>query len=73
MALLEQLRPDLMSLPREEALVLFSEYYHKRAEDLVQITVETKSPRKKAKSKAKGKTVTISPNDLEVLKKLGLM
>lgn len=73
---LEQLRPNLAELPMDDAFRLFSAYYDKRSEDLRLLTVELIKPKKKtaAKKTAKKKKdeVTITPEDLEVLKKLGL-
>jgi hypothetical protein len=74
---LEQLRPNLAELPMDEAFRLFSAYYDKRSEDLRLLTVELIKPRKKAspakkKEKKKKDEITITPEDLEMLKKLGL-
>ncbi len=75
--LLEELRPNLCELPREEAIILFTEYYHKRAEEIQAVLYEVpktkkKSGKKKA-SKKKGKQVSVSLAQLETLKKLGLL
>jgi hypothetical protein len=80
MALLEQLRPNLLELPYEEALHLFTEYYHKRERDLtlIQITPTTTARKAKASNSTapkakKEKTVTVSSDQLALLKKLGLI
>lgn len=72
---IEQLRPNLYTLPEDEAFKLFYDYYIKRSEDLEMVTVLIEKPRKKKATK-KGKKkdeVTISSADLELLKKLGLV
>lgn len=72
---IEQLRPNLYEIPRDEAFQLFEQYYARRARDLVEVVVKITKPRKtKAKGKRKKKDeVTVSPSDLEMLKKLGLV
>lgn len=72
---IEQLRPNLYELPRDEGFKLFEEYYEKRSIDLELMTVVIDKPRrKKALIKKKKKDeVTVSPSDLEILKKLGLV
>lgn len=72
---IEQLRPNLYEIPRDKAFQLFEEYYNRRARDLVEVVVKITKPRKtKAKGKRKKKDeVTVSPSDLEMLKKLGLV
>ena len=74
---IEELRPNLFKLPTDEAFKLFEEYYERRGRDLVEMVVRLKNPRR-AKVKIKGKRkkkdeVTVSPSDLEMLKKLGLI
>lgn len=72
---IEQLRPNLAELPVEEAFPLFEEYYERRTMELEMMTVMlTKPKKKKATTKSKKKDeVTVSPSDLEMLKKLGLV
>ncbi len=72
---LEQLRPNLYELPRDEGFKLFEEYYERRTIDLEMMTVVISKPRKKAvkRKKKKKDEVTVSPSDLEMLKKLGLV
>lgn len=77
MALLEELRPNLLELPREEALVLFTEYYYKRAEEIQAVLFEVPKTKKKSvkkkTSKKKGDNLSLSPTAVEALKKLGLL
>lgn len=84
MATLEQLRPNLLELPPEDAFTLFSEYYSKREKDLtsIQIQLQLKEEKKirkkssitsKSKSNSKTKAVSVSPEQLDLLKKLGLI
>ena len=72
---IEQLRPNLYTLPRDEAFQLFIKYCDIRVMDLEAMTVVISKPKKKrAKGKKKKKDeVTVSPSDLELLKKLGLV
>jgi len=72
---IEQLRPNLYTLPEDEAFALFNNYYQKRSEDLELMTVVINKPRKKkVKKKIKKKDeVIVSSSDLELLKKLGLV
>lgn len=72
---IEQLRPNLYELPRDEGFKLFEEYYEKRTMDLEMMTVIIDKPRKKKVTAVRKKKdeVTVSPSDLEMLKKLGLV
>ena len=72
---IEQLRPNLYELPEAEAFKLFEEYCERRIMDLEAMTVIITKPKKKrVKGKRKKKDeVTVSPSDLEMLKKLGLV
>ena len=73
--LLEQLRPNLCELPREEAFILFIEYYHKRSEEIQAVRYEIPKPKKKkaVSKKKKEKAVSFSPSQIEALKQLGLL
>jgi hypothetical protein len=83
MALLEQLRPDIGTLPYEEAFVIFTEYFYKREVDLKTITSFIKSKKKlttstakrsvKDKKEKKGKGLKLTAVQLAALKKLGLV
>ena len=72
---IEQLRPNLYELPRDEAFKLFREYYEKRSMDLEMMTVVIDKPKKKRKAvkRKKKDEVTVSPSDLAMLKKIGLI
>lgn len=75
MALLEQLRVNLAEIPRGEASVLFLEYYHKRERELQEVKITPKRT-KKTSSPKKGKhdkLVTVSQDQIAILKKLGLI
>lgn len=74
---LEQLRPNLAELPEDDAFNLFNEYYERRSEDMQLLEVKLIQPGRKKKAstpkkKKKKDEVTISPADLELLKKMGL-
>jgi hypothetical protein len=72
---IEELRPNLYTLPQDEAFKLFTEYYERRSIDLEMLSVIITKPKKKAAKRKKKKKdeVTVSPSDLEMLKKLGLV
>ncbi|MCK5015679.1 MAG: hypothetical protein KAS32_01290 [Candidatus Peribacteraceae bacterium] len=72
---IEQLRPNLYELSVDEGFKLFEEYYERRSMDLEMMTVIITKPKKKkvAVKKKKKDEVTVSPSDLEILKKLGLV
>jgi len=72
---IEQLRPNIGTLPADEAFHLFNDYCFRRIQDLeMSIVMIDKPKKKKAKGpKAKPDEVKVSPADLEILKKLGLV
>ena len=77
---LEQLRPNLCELPTDQAYNFFLSYVQKRAIDLKEVLVtprkvKTESSKAEIKRKVKKKTeeVALSPEQLTVLKKLGLL
>lgn len=72
---LEQLRPNLLETSESLAFELFSKYYLKRQEDLQKSYQKPEPRKKKAKSKASKKkdAVTLTPEQMEALKKLGLI
>ena len=76
MALLEQLRTNLLSLSEEEGIVMFSEYYHRREREIQEIPtmVERKKREKKeTKERTKGVSLKLSSTEIAVLKQLGLL
>ena len=75
MALLEDLRPNLLEMSFEEASVLFQQYTIKREYDLQRVTITPKTTGKKAtgKKKPKGKQVKVNQEQLALLRKLGLI
>lgn len=76
---LEQLRPNLLDLPVNQAYELFLTYYTKRSQDIKEVLAtprETKSQEKKRLSspvKKKKTEITVSQKDLAILKQLGLI
>ena len=77
MALLQQLRQNLLDLPYEDGLITFTEYYFRRERELTEIQITPKTTKRKATktgTKAvKGKSVSVSTDQLALLKKLGLI
>ena len=72
MALLEQLRVNLLNLDYDEGLLVFQEYCQKREEDFQKVIVTPKATKAKKTGK-KDKKVTVNAAQLELLKKLGLI
>ena len=72
---LEQLRPNICELPGQEAYELFLAYYNKRQEDLDSVVVTPKKLASSTKKRIKKKKdeVSVSPHELELLKKVGLI
>lgn len=69
---LEQLRRNLMEVPEDERLHFFGSYYEARNRDLEQVVV--KVPKKRAKGKKKSeRKIGVTPDQLEMLRKLGLV
>jgi hypothetical protein len=78
MALLQQLRQNLLDLPYEEGLITFTEYYFRRERELTEIQITPKATKRKTSVEGgtkltKGKTVSVSSDQLALLKKLGLI
>ncbi len=71
---IEQLRPNLYELSADEAFTLFEHYYERRLLDLEMMTVIINRPKKKKSTRRKKKDeVIVSPSDLKLLRKLGLI
>lgn len=70
---LDQLFPDILSLSPDEQLVTISMYQNKRQRDLNSaVIIEKKKEPKVRIPKNKGK-IAVSPDDLQLLKKLKLI
>lgn len=76
---LEQLRPNLLEIPINQAYELFLAYYTKRSQEIKEVLAtprETKSQEKKrlaSPGKKKKTEITVSQKDLAILKQLGLI
>lgn len=76
---LEQLRPNLLELPVNQAYELFLEYYERRSREIREVLAtpkETKSQENKrlaSPGKKKKTEITVSQKDLAILKQLGLI
>ena len=68
---LEQLYPNFLSLSEDEQLSFVSSYREKRHHDLVVTTVV--DVKQRGKRKSVGRKVTVTPEALELLKKIGLI
>ena len=74
---LQNLRPCITYLAREQADEFLSSYFNRRYVDLTSITVKPKkatsaNPKKTVKGVKKSQKLTFSPEELAILKKLGL-
>ena len=69
---LEHLFPDFLTSSPEEREFMFDEYSQRRQVDLETIVIKVKTKGTKSKRK-KEKTVPVSTESLELLKKLGLI
>lgn len=68
---LEQLRTNILDMTDEESVLFMIQYSQERANDL---TVQyTPIPRPERKTKTKEKQVAVTPEQLELLQKLGLI
>jgi hypothetical protein len=70
---LEQLRPNLGELPVEEAFTLFKKYCEKRSTDITQLIVKPKEVTTKKKTTRKRDEISVTQEQFNVLKKLGLV
>lgn len=64
--LLEQLFPDFLALSWDEKVAFLRSYRESRAREL------ERAPTKRRKAKAKAKTPTLSTQEKEIIKQLGL-
>lgn len=69
---LEQLRPNFLEVSDEERLALFTTYYARRTKDLEQSVVKIKGKKAKGKKRSERK-IPVSPEQLDLLRKLGLV
>jgi len=69
---LEQLRTNFLEVSDAQRLELFTSYYARREKDLEQVVV--KVPKKRAAGKKPSeRKIPVTPTELQMLKKLGLI
>lgn len=69
---LEQLKYNLLKLPPNQQLQVFEEYYQKRERDLA-VTPTFHKKKDSVQAKPKKKMVSLTTEQLELLKKLNLL
>ena len=60
-------------MPPNEQAVLFNQYTHKRQEDLDKVIIKLQTKKRRSTSPGKGKKIPVTVEQLDLLKKLGLI